>query len=216
MFTNYRHSRRRAPQLRKIALAGALLGAGSALAFQEAFASWTSGVTGGPQSITSGTVTIALGATGAETNRLTVAASNVAPGDTISRSVDLSNVGTLNLASITFGISASPSTSLDTDATNGLQIAVRSCSVAWTESPAPYTYTCSGPGATTTHVLTSSVSALESSPADLPGVNALTAGHTDHLVVTLSLPTTAPTSMEGLTSSLSYNFTGTQTPGQPA
>ncbi|MDA8381238.1 MAG: TasA family protein [Actinomycetota bacterium] len=215
MFSHYRHSptRKRVKPLGKIALAATLCAAGAALAFQGAFAEWTSGATGGPQSISTGTVTIALGATGAKTNRLTVNATNVAPGDTIARSVDLSNVGTLNLASVTLGISAKPSSTLDTDGTNGLQVSISSCSVAWSESGPPYTYTCSG---TTSSVLSTSVSALESSAAPLDGLNALTAGGTDHLVVTLTLPTSAPSSMEGLTSTLSYNFTGTQATGQAA
>lgn len=197
---------------RKLGISLVLLAAGGALAGPGVFASWTSQATGGPQSISTGTVTIALGATGASTNRLTVNASGVAPGDTIARSVDLQNTGSLNLASVTLGISANPSTTLDTDATNGLQISVQSCSVAWTEAGPPYTYTCAG--GTTTTLVSSSVAALESTPTTLSGVNSLTAGGTDHLVVTLTLSTSAPTSMEGLTSTLSYNFTGTQRAAQ--
>src|SRR5260370_41794549 len=97
-------------------------------------------------SVTTGTVTIALGATGASTNRLNVNASGVAPGDTIQRSFDLLDQGSLNLASITLTTTATASSLLDTDATNGLQMVIDRCSLAWTEAgTAPaYTYTCSG------------------------------------------------------------------------
>jgi spore coat-associated protein N len=209
---SFRNRRARKVSAGKLAVSAALLAAGAALVGPGAFASWTSSATGGPQSISTGTVTIALGATGTA-NRLTVNATGVAPGDTISRAVDLSNTGSLNLASVTLGISASPSTALDTSS-SGLQLTVQSCSVAWTEAgTAPaYTYTCSGTA--TTVVSSTAVSTLETTPTTLSGLNALTAGGTDHLEVTLTLSTSAPTSMEGLTSTLSYNFTGTQRAAQ--
>ena len=96
--------------------------------------------------VSSGTVTIALGATGAATNRLNVNASGIVAGDTMQRGVDLNVTGSTDLSAITLTTSASPSSLLDTDATNGLQIAIDTCSVAWTEagsSPA-FTYTCGG------------------------------------------------------------------------
>lgn len=207
------HLRRiRSLTAKKLVLSGVLLGAAAALAGPGAFATFTSSATGGPQSITTGTVTIALGATGASTNRLNVNASGVAPGDTIQRSVDLSNTGSLNLASITLGISASPSSNLDTDSTNGLQTTIKSCSVAWTEAGPPYTYTCSG--TTTTVLASTAVATLEGAASGMTPLNALTGGGSDHLVVTLTLPTSAPNSFQNLTSTLSYNFTGTQRAAQ--
>ncbi|HEX5266759.1 MAG TPA: hypothetical protein VFW24_08290, partial [Acidimicrobiales bacterium] len=113
-------------------------------------------------------------------------------------------------ASITLGITASPSSSLDTDTTNGLQTTVQSCSVAWTEggvAPA-YTYSCSG--TTTTVMSSTSVAALESSASSVTPLNALTAAGSDHLLVTLTLPTTAPNSFQSLSSTLTYTFTGIQ------
>jgi hypothetical protein len=197
---------------RKLVLSAVLVGAGVALAAPGAFATFTSTATGGPQTITTGTVTIALGATGASTNRLNVNASGVAPGDTISRSVDLTNSGSLNLASITLGLSASTSSALDTDATNGLQTTVKSCSVAWTEAGPPYTYTCSG--TTTTVLASTAVATLKTTPAAITPLNALTAGGTDHLEVTLTLPSGATNSFQNLSSTVSYNFTGTQRAAQ--
>lgn len=185
----------------------AVVGTAAALAGLGTFATFTSS-TSASHTISSGTVSIALGATGASTNRLTVGASNVVPGDTIQRSVDLVNNGTGtadNLSSIQLTTTASPSSLLDTEATNGLQMTIEKCSVAWTESASPYTYTCSG---TTSTVLASR--AVIGSNLALTGLSSLTTGSTDHLRVTLTLPTAAPNTMQGLTSTISYAFLGTQ------
>jgi predicted ribosomally synthesized peptide with SipW-like signal peptide len=187
----------------------AILGAAAGIAGFGTFATFTSS-TSASQSISSGTVSIALGATGASTNRLTVAASNIVPGDTIQRSVDLINNGTAGsdpLASIQLTTTASPSSLLDTDATNGLQMVIDKCSVAWTESgTAPaYTYTCGG---TTSTGLASR--AIIGSSLALSNLAALTTGSTDHLRVTLTLPSTAGNTFQGLSSTISYNFVGNQ------
>lgn len=207
-------SRARTTSAKKLVLSGVLVAAAAALAGHGAFATFTSQAAGGPQTISTGTVTIGLGNTGASTNRLTVDATKVAAGDTIQRSVDLSNSGSLNLASVTLGLSASPSSTLDSDATNGLQTTLQSCSVPWTEggtAPA-YTYTCSG--STTSLLSTTPVATLASTPAGLTGLASLTAGGTDHLLVTLALPSGASNSFEGLTSTLTYTFVGTQRAAQ--
>ncbi len=186
----------------------AVVGVTAALAGLGTFATFTSS-TSASHTISSGTVSINLGATGA-TNRLSVGASNVVPGDTIQRAADLTNssgAGGDTLSAILLTTTASPSSLLDTEATNGLQMVIDKCSVAWTEAgTAPaYTYTCSG---TTTTVLASRAVIGASLP--LTGLASLTTGATDHLRVTLTLPTAAPNTMQGLTSTISYNFTGTQ------
>src|SRR4029079_17411904 len=136
---------------RKLLASLAVLGAAASIAGLGTFATFTSS-TSASHTVSSGTVTIALGATGASTNRLTVGASAIAPGDTIQRSVDLIDQGTINLASVTLTTSATTSSVLDTDATNGLQMVIDKCSQAWTEAGPPYTYTCGG---STSSVLTS-------------------------------------------------------------
>jgi spore coat-associated protein N len=171
-----------------------------------AYATFT-GSTSASHSVTTGTVTIALGATGAATNRLTVNATAVAPGDTIQRGFDLTNSGTLDLSSLTLTTTASPTSTLDTDATNGLQMLIDRCSVAWTEagsSPA-FTYTCSG---TTTTIIASR--AIIGSNLAMSGLSALTSGGTDHLRLTLTLPSATGNAFQGLTSTITYTFTGTQ------
>jgi spore coat-associated protein N len=175
------------------------------LAGVGAFASFTS-TASVSQSITSGTVTIALGSTGTANNRLDVAATGVVPGDTIQRAVNVSNTGNQDFASISLTTTASTSSLLDTDASNGLQMVIERCSVACTESgSAPaYTYTCSG----TTSTVVSSRAIIGAGVTF--GNVLLTAGSTNNLRVTLTLPSTAGNTLQGLTSVISYAFTGTQ------
>jgi len=196
-------------QRRKLLVSLAVISAAASIAGLGTFATFTSS-TSASQSVSSGTVTIALGATGASTNRLTVGASNIAPGDTIQRSVDLIDSGSIDLASITLTTNATTSSLLDTDATNGLQMVIDRCSNAWTEggtAPA-YTYTCSG---TTSTVLASR--AIVGTNLALSNLSALTNGVTDHLRVTLSFPSAAPNSFQNQSSTVQYTFTGTQRAG---
>lgn len=191
---------------KKVLLSIAALGCAAGIAGLGTFATFTS-TTSASQQVSSGTVTIALGATGAATNRLTVNASGIVPGDTMQRSFDLANSGSQDLASVTLTTTASPSSLLDTDATNGLQMVVDKCSVAWTESgssPA-FTYSCSG---TTSTVL--ATRAVIGSSIALSNLGVTTAGATDRLRLTLTLPSTAGNTFQGLTSTVSYSFTGTQ------
>jgi spore coat-associated protein N len=196
-------------QRRKLLVSLAVISAAASIAGLGTFATFTSS-TSASQSVSSGTVTIALGATGASTNRLTVGASNIAPGDTIQRSVDLIDSGSIDLASITLTTNATTSSLLDTDATNGLQMVIDRCSNAWTEggtAPA-YTYTCSG---ATSTVLASR--AIIGTNLALSNLSALTNGVTDHLRVTLTFPSAAPNSFQNQSSTVQYTFTGTQRAG---
>ena len=196
-------------QRRKLLVSLAIVAAAASIAGLGTFATFTSS-TSASQSVSSGTVTIALGATGAATNRLTVGASNIAPGDTIQRSVDLINSGSIDLSGITLTTNATTSSLLDTDATNGLQMVIDRCSNAWTEggtAPA-YTYTCSG---ATSTVLASR--AIIGTNLALSNLSALTNGVTDHLRVTLSFPSAAPNSFQNQSSTVQYTFTGTQRAG---
>ena len=196
-------------QRRKLLVSLAVISAAASVAGLGTFATFTSS-TSASQSVSSGTVTIALGATGASTNRLTVGASNIAPGDTIQRSVDLIDSGSIDLASITLTTNATSSSLLDTDATNGLQMVIDRCSNAWTEggtAPA-YTYTCSG---ATSTVLASR--AIIGTNLALSNLSALTNGVTDHLRVTLTFPSAAPNTFQNQSSTVQYTFTGTQRAG---
>lgn len=194
--------------VKKVLASCAVLGAAASIAGLGTFATFTSS-TSASATASTGNVSIALGAVGAA-NRLTVGASGLLPGDTMQRAVDLTNdgaAGTDDLGSVTLTTSASPSSLLDTDASNGLQMTIDKCSTAWTESgTAPaYTYSCSG----TTSSVVASRQVVGANIA-LSNLASLTAQQTDHLRVTLTLPSAAPNTFQGLSSSLTYTFVGTQ------
>jgi hypothetical protein len=84
---------------------------------------------------------------------------------------------------------------------------VDKCSIAWVEagtSPA-FTYTCAG---TTTTVIASR--AVIGSALNMPSLGALTNGGLDRLRVTLTLPSATANTFQGLSSTISYSFLGTQ------
>lgn len=191
---------------RKLLTSLTACGAAAAVAGLGSWAAFTSSTSANHQT-TAGTVTAVLGAAGTADNRLTVAATEVAAGDTIQRAVKLSNTGSLNWASATLTTTASVSSLLNTDATNGLQMVIDKCSVAWTETgtAAPFTYTCSG---TTTTVIASR--AVIGSSLALGSLGSLTAGGSDFLRVTLTLPSAAGNTFQGLTSTIGFSFDATQ------
>src|ERR1017187_3862322 len=185
----------RSRDYRKIALSIALLLGAAAALIGGAFATFTDTVTAGPQVISSGTVKLAVG----PVNDAATEAKNIAAGDTIAREADLNSTGaTLANKEITLKFSAAPTSKLDSDATNGLQVSVQACSVAWTrkvEVPPPaFKYTCGGSESAVKigGAATASVSALETTAQPLTPLNSLATGGQDYLVFTLELPATAP------------------------
>ena len=154
------------------------------------------------------TLSLQLGTTGASTNRLTVNASGLMPGDSYLRSFDLTNTGSTNLAGITLTTSASPSSLLDTDATDGLQMVLQRCTVAWTESGTSpnFTYACTG--GTTSTVLASR--AIVGSTIALSNLTSTAITTTDRLLLTVSFPVAAGNTFQGLSSTVSFTFTGNQ------
>jgi hypothetical protein len=130
---------------RKLIASVALLAGAAGVAGLGTYGSFTSTTTASA-AVASGTMKIELGAPGSAANRLTLGATGLVPGDTIQRAVTLNNTGNQGLAGISLTTTALPSSKLDTDPTNGLQLLIESCSAPWTEagtSPA-FTYTCSG------------------------------------------------------------------------
>jgi spore coat-associated protein N len=190
--------RRASFRARKILLSLAALGAAASIAGLGTFATFTSS-TSTSNTIASGTLSLT-----APFSRLGTGASPIAPGDTMQRALDLSYSGTISFASATLTTSASPSSLLDTDGTNGLQIAIDKCSQAWTEAGPPYTYTCGG---STSTVLASR--ALIGSAIALSNLT-LTASSTDHLRVTLTFPSGADNTFQNKSSTVSYTFSGSQ------
>ena len=186
----------------KVIASIAVLCAAAAIAGLGTFATFTSS-TSTSHTIASGTLLLTSG----PTNRLGTGASTIAAGDSMQRALDLNYAGTISFGSATLTTSASASSALDTDATDGLHIAIDKCSVAWTESGPPYTYTCGG---STSTVLASSP--MIGSNVALSNLT-LTAGSTDHLRVSVTLPSTAGNTFQNLSSTVGYTFTGVQRAG---
>ena len=180
----------------------AVLGAAAAIAGLGTYATFTSS-TSASHTIATGTLSLTSG----PTNRLGTGASLVAAGDSMQRAIDLNYAGSISFGSATLTTNATTSSALDTDTTDGLHMAIDKCSVAWTESGPPYTYTCSG---TTSSVLASAP--VVGSNLALSNLT-LTAGSTDHLRVTVTLPSSAGNSLENLSSTIAYTFTGVQRAG---
>jgi spore coat-associated protein N len=190
--------------MHKVLLTAGLVGLTVAALGAAALATFTS-TTNVSQNVGSGTVAFApISANGAG-QRLSVAATAIAPGDTIQRAVTLTNVGTVDMLPSTVSLTTSATTSslLDTGA-NGLTITVDKCSVAWTEAGPPYTYTCGG---TTTTV-------LASRPVIGSGIAltnlVTTAGTPNYLRLTLTLPTAADNTYQNQSSVINYVFSGQQ------
>lgn len=194
----------------KLLLTIGLVGLTVAALGTAAFATFTS-TTNVAQPTSSGTVAFAAIGTNGAGNRLSLGATAIAPGDTMQRAVTLTNSGTVDMlaSSVTLTTSATVSSLLNTDTTNGLQLVIDKCSVPWTEAgTAPaYTYTCSG---TTSSVL--AAAPVIQTNAALANLTA-TVGTPNHLRVTLSLPGTAGNALQNQSSTITYQFTGTQRAG---
>jgi hypothetical protein len=223
-------AQRRRSTTKKLVASAALIGGALALTMGGAFASFTYTATTGPQSVSSGTIVIGTGAT----NDSGIAATNIVAGDTVSREVDLVAKGTANAGSITLQFTTSTPTSLlNSDPTNGLQLSIKACAAAPVRvAGPPPSYTCGGGWTAVTigGAATASVASLVTAPAALAPLNSLTVGGKDYLVFTLTLPATAPgdlskvatacsgtiggtsatENLEGCTSALTYNFLATQ------
>ena len=194
----------RLPLAAKLLTTMAILGVAAGIAGLGTFASFTSSTAAQAQNLDSGTVSLTLGGT----NRMTVSATNLVPGDTIERAVDITNngsAGTSSVGSITVTTNATTSSLLDSDTTDGLQMQIDDCSTAWTESGPPYTYTCSG-----TQTVALAATPVIGANVPLANMTALTAGNTDHLRVKLSFPAGATNSFQGLSSTIDYTFTAEQ------
>ena len=187
----------------KVLASVVLVGGAASVAGLGTFGSFTSS-TSASESVTSGTVQLGL-AQGAVAT--TVAATQVLPGDTIQRAVTLTrSAGTETFGSVKLSTSAGTVNLLSTDTTNGLQLTVDSCSVAWTQGAAN-SVTCGG---TTTSVLTSRpvIGSLVDLAASATQLNA--AGATSYLRLSMVLPTGADNTFQGLTSAITFTFDATQ------
>ena len=190
---------------RKVVGSLGVLGTAAAVAGLGTFGNFTDSTTPVATTIQSGTLSIDLSQQGAA---VPVSTTGFLPGDSITRAVNLVNDGNAALGSVTLSSAATASSILTTDITNGLQLTVKKCSVAWTQggtAQAP-TYTCAG-----TETLIGSGPAVGNMTVN--GAAALNPGGTDHLTFSISLPATADNTFQGKSASLSLTFTGTQRTG---
>ena len=193
------------PTARKVVGSLGVIGAAAAVAGMGTFGSFTASTSPVSTTVNSGTLSINLSQTG---YAVPVTTNNFVPGDTLTRAVNLTNNGASPFGSVALATTAASPSVLTTDAVNGLQLAVKSCSVAWTQggtASAP-TYSCSG-----------SSSTLASGPVvgtlPMAGLNSLAAGGTDYLTFSISLPTTADNTFQGKSAALTLTFTGSQATG---
>lgn len=179
---------------------------GMALISSSLFASLNasaSNVSGG--SINAGTLKLTqapAGATGGFITDIT----NLAPGDTVNRYVNLTNGGTLDGASLTLATVASPSNALTTDGAAGLQVTIKECAVAWTAAGV-----CT-PGATN---VMSATSLLDLGVAKPLTVTSLLSTSVNRLQFSINLPAGSETTIngtlpsgtvQGLTTAITWNF----------
>lgn len=190
----------------RVALSVGVVIAGVAALSSGTYALFT-GSTEADATFASGTVALAPIGTSGAANRLSVGASGLAAGDSVERAVNVRNNGTIDMSTVTLTTSADPSSLLDTDDTDGLQLAIDRCSVPWDEAGPPYTYTCSGSTSST-------LSSRQVIGTDL-ALNGLglTAGANNYLRVRLTLPSGAPDTFQDQSSTITFAFTGTQRSG---
>ena len=190
---------------RKIVASLGVFGAAVAVAGLGTFGSFTDSTTPISTEVATGTVSIDVTQPGVT---IPVTTNGFLAGDSMSRAIDLVNDGSAALSQVSLASTATVPSILTTDATNGLQLTVKSCSVAWTQAgpaSAP-TYNCTG-GSSTLYA----GRAVMDSP--LPGVASLAAGGVDHLLLTVNLPASAGNAFQGQSSTLGLTFTGAQRTG---
>ncbi|MFM6841502.1 MAG: TasA family protein [Candidatus Planktophila sp.] len=190
-----------------IVVAAAVGGAG--MVASNVFAALTATATntsGG--SVTTGTLKLEYAASGSSGGFAT-AITAMGPGDTVNRYIDLNNTGSLDGETPTVQIASSDSNTLVNDAAKGLQLSIRACSVAWTQTGAG---TCSG---TETVVLASVPAATLKSAASNITLPTLLAAGTNRLKLTISLPAGNENTIngvlpvgtvQGLTAALQWSF----------
>ena len=183
---------------RKVLGSLAVIGTAAAVAGLGTFGTFTDSTTPVTAELTSGKVSIDLAQPAAPIPAVTT---GLLPGDSLARTLTLTNDGNSPLSTVALGVTATTPSVLTTDTVHGLQLALASCSVPWTQ--ATPTYTCTG----TTKALGTGA-AVGTRTLEVPAV--LTPGGAEHLLLTLSLPTSADNTFQGKTSTLALTFSGVQ------
>ena len=191
-----------------IVVAAAIGGAGLVSSNVFAALTATANNTSGGQ-VTTGTLKLELNnsAVSGITGGFTAAISNMGPGDTYNRYIDLRNTGTLDGATPTLQISSADTSTLTESSTAGLQVLITACSVPWTSAG-----NCNE---SSTAVLSStSVKVLKTAATAITLPSVLT-GAVNYLKVSTTLPAVNENvvngvlpvgSVQGKTASLTWNF----------
>jgi len=182
---------------RKVVGSLGVIGAAAAVAGMGTFGTFTDSSTPVNATITTGTVDIDVTGPGVT---VPVTTAGFVPGDSVTQAVNLINKGTAPLGSVSLSTTVAAPSVLTTDLTNGLQLAVRSCSVAWTANSCSAGEKLLGSGPVISNL-------------NLANAASLNAGGTDYLAFTISLPAGADNTFQGKSAALSLTFTGTQRTG---
>jgi hypothetical protein len=161
----------------------------------------------GTQAVTSGTLSLVqLAGTGS--GGLATPINDMAPGDSVSRLVDVTDNGTITAQDLQLTVTGSGSTLLTTSATKGLRVTVERCVLPWAGS------TCGDLLGATTVVNNVPVATLAGSPATLVS-GTVSNGSAYHYRVVTSLPdqnetttngTQPANTIQGLSTTLTFTF----------
>lgn len=190
----------------KIAASVVLVGAAASVAGLGTFGSFTDS-TSASENVSTGKVDISS-ANGAQ--GFSMAADKLVPGDTAQRTIVLtrsSDTEKFGSVKLTTAVPAGNTANLlTTDATNGLQLKVDQCDVAWVKGQSN-DLTCPGNSAT---VLAQR--AVIGSNFDLAAATTAlnAAGATSNLRATLTLPVSADNTFQGLSTTVNFTFDATQ------
>jgi hypothetical protein len=163
------------------------------------------------QTVTSGTLKLVM-ANGTGSVGFGQSITDLAPGDVVNRFVDLTDTGTIAAQNMTLSAADATPTLLSTDATKGLHVTVKSCTVAWVAAAG----TCADVLGPTTVVNNVALSAL--SPSTLVA-GAVTKNSAYHYEISLTLPDQNETTqngtlpvgtIQGLSASLTWTFSEAQ------
>jgi hypothetical protein len=187
----------------KIAGSIAVVGAAVAVAGLGTLGSFTGSTEAVGAAVGTGVLSIDVSAAGS-TAPVPVTTARMLPGDVGFFPMDLRNGGDVDLSSVVLDSSAVVSSLLDADPVHGLQLELDTCATPWT--PSGSTWSCAD-GATELYA------GPVATDATLAGARSLQAGRTDHLLATVTFPTTGGDVMQNQSSSLEFVFTATQRDG---
>lgn len=215
---------------RKVLLSLGVLGVtGGALA-AGTYALFSANTTSASNLFATGTLTLS----NSNSAYATATLNNMIPADTVTGVVTVQNTGTQDLAgyqlatTVTAGSPTSPN-ALTTDTTNGLQLWVSRCSQAWSgsgtsatcggtvsdvvgTSASPVPITSGSPFSLASGALCTSSAAVTAATRAARNTTCTVTGN-DYLRVRVSLPSGAGNSFQGLGTTLTFTFQGTQVSG---